>query len=161
MTLPTTAKLTLHTIEEKLYQPLEWVPIVDLPTGDGLVSPFSPTRVWSASQPPSPTAAPVPRAPLTLPVSGVSSRWLCCRPSPLPAGLTFEDGRLPQVYMTALAVESANKNFLEACYHLFTPHDQAFPGTVLSTGTEDYFDSACKLHDHEPDLAFAFPNNQT
>ena len=49
--------------------------------------------------------------------------------------------------MTALAVESANKNFLEACYHLFTPHDQAFPGTVLSTGTEDYFDSACKLHD--------------
>ena len=60
VTLPTTAKLTLHTIEEKLYKPLEWVPIVDLPTGDGLVSPFSPTRVWSASQPPSPTAAPVP-----------------------------------------------------------------------------------------------------
>ena len=61
--------------------------------------------------------------------------------------------------MTALAVESANKNFLEACYHLFTPHDQAFPGTVLSTGTEDYFDSACKLH--ELLNTFVFPNNQT
>lgn len=41
------------------------------------------------------------------------------------------------VYQTALAVESKNKNFLEGCYHLYTPHDQAFPGTVLSTGTED------------------------
>ena len=41
------------------------------------------------------------------------------------------------VYLTALAVESKNKNFLEGCYHLYTPHDQAFPGTVLSTGTED------------------------
>ena len=30
----------------------------------------------------------------------------------------------------------SNQNFLEACYHLHTPHDQPFPGTVLSTGTE-------------------------
>ena len=30
----------------------------------------------------------------------------------------------------------------QACYHLHTPHDAPFPGVVLSTGTEDYFDSA-------------------
>ena len=41
-----------------------------------------------------------------------------------------------------LAIESGNKNFLEACYHLLTPHNASLPGTVLSTGTEDYFDSA-------------------
>ena len=75
-------KLTLHKIESKLFQPLEWVPVVDLPSGTGLV------------------------------------------------------------FMTALAVQSANQNFLEACYHLHTPHEQPFPGTVLSTGTEDDFDSA-------------------
>ena len=46
------------------------------------------------------------------------------------------------VYMTTLAVTSGNLNFLEACYHLHTPHDAPFPGVVLSTGTEDYFDSA-------------------
>ena len=41
------------------------------------------------------------------------------------------------IYQTALAVQSANKHFLEGCYHLYTPHDEPFPGTVLSTGTED------------------------
>jgi len=82
-------------------------------------------------------------------------------PIPPSCRTDVEGGRLRQVYMTALAVESANKNFLEACYHLFTPHDQAFPGTVLSTGTEDYFDSACKLHDDHHAHTFAFPNNQT
>jgi hypothetical protein len=44
--------------------------------------------------------------------------------------------------MTTLAVTSGNLNFLEACYHLHTPHDVPFPGVVMSTGTEDYFDSA-------------------
>ena len=28
------------------------------------------------------------------------------------------------------------------CYHLYTPYAEPFPGTVLSTGMEDYFDSA-------------------
>ena len=82
MTLPRTARLALHKIENKRYQPLEWVPIVDLAEGTGLV------------------------------------------------------------YQTALAVESGNLNFLEGCYHLYSPHNQPFPGTVLSTGTEDFFDSA-------------------
>eukprot|EP00041_Stephanoeca_diplocostata_P013928 m.249343 g.249343 ORF g.249343 m.249343 type:complete len:445 (-) comp19517_c0_seq1:240-1574(-) len=48
-----------------------------------------------------------------------------------------------QHFMSALAVNNSGVglNFLEGCYHMYDPADQAFPGTVLSTGTEDYFDS--------------------
>ena len=45
-------------------------------------------------------------------------------------------------FMHTLAVRSNNLNFLEGCYHLFSPINQPWPGTVLSTGTEDFFDSA-------------------
>jgi len=33
-------------------------------------------------------------------------------------------------------------NFLEGCYHAYSPYNEKFPGKLLSTGTEDYFDSA-------------------
>lgn len=46
------------------------------------------------------------------------------------------------LFMHTLAVKSADENFLEGCYHAYTPFNQSFPGTLLSTGTEDYFDSA-------------------
>jgi len=42
----------------------------------------------------------------------------------------------------ALAVKSDNLNFLEGCYRQYSPPNQTYPGTVLSTGTEDYYDSA-------------------
>jgi len=45
-------------------------------------------------------------------------------------------------FMHTLAVAGDNMNFLEGCYHMYSPPDQEFPGTLLSTGTEDYFDSA-------------------
>lgn len=65
-------------------------------------------------------------------------------------------------FMHTLSVLSGNLNFLEACYHMYTGSQvhaqlcchcvacchvlyagvQEFPGTLLSTGTEDYFDSA-------------------
>jgi len=45
-------------------------------------------------------------------------------------------------FMHSISVSSGNMNFLEGCYHMFSPPAQEFPGTVLSTGTEDYFDSA-------------------
>jgi len=32
------------------------------------------------------------------------------------------------------------------CYHLYTPYNEEFPGTVLSTGMEDFFDSVCMPH---------------
>jgi len=46
-------------------------------------------------------------------------------------------------FMQTLAVKSDNMNFLEGCFHQYTPfNNQQFPGVVLSSGTEDYFDSA-------------------
>jgi len=44
-------------------------------------------------------------------------------------------------FMHTLAVQSGNENFMEGCYHMLAG-DEEFPGTVLSTGMEDYFDSA-------------------
>lgn len=44
-------------------------------------------------------------------------------------------------FMSSIAATSGNLNFLEACFHMYTD-GQEFPGTLLSTGTEDYFDSA-------------------
>jgi hypothetical protein len=44
--------------------------------------------------------------------------------------------------MTAIAANSSSNNYWEGCYRLYTPHSQPFPGTVLSTGMEDFFDSA-------------------
>eukprot|EP01088_Endostelium_zonatum_P021322 TRINITY_DN8335_c0_g1_i1.p1 TRINITY_DN8335_c0_g1~~TRINITY_DN8335_c0_g1_i1.p1 ORF type:complete len:462 (-),score=90.08 TRINITY_DN8335_c0_g1_i1:36-1421(-) len=46
------------------------------------------------------------------------------------------------LFMHSIAVQSGNEQFLEGCYHAYTPVDQDFPGLILSTGTEDYFDSA-------------------
>jgi len=42
-----------------------------------------------------------------------------------------------------LAVESGNWNFLEGCYHAYDYGEvTTFPGIIVSTGTEDYYDSA-------------------
>ncbi|CAF0910524.1 unnamed protein product [Adineta steineri] len=80
--LPSTARLTLHKIENKTFDPFAWVRLVDIPTGQGLL--FSHT----------------------------------------------------------LAVASGNLEFLEGCYHAYPDYQQAFPGVIIATGTEDYFDSA-------------------
>jgi len=77
--VPNNAKLLLQKVE-KVVQPLEWVNVIDVPTGGGLF------------------------------------------------------------FMHTLYVTSTNLNFLEGCYHTYT-QGQSFPGTVISTGTEDYFDS--------------------
>lgn len=81
VTLPHNARLNL-VIFQKEVQPVEWIPLVDVPKGSGLF------------------------------------------------------------FMHTIAVQSENLNFLEGCYHQYSPYNQAFPGTILSTGTEDYFDSA-------------------
>jgi len=43
--------------------------------------------------------------------------------------------------MHTLSVLSGDENFMEGCYHMYSRPGQGFPGTVISTGTEDYFDS--------------------
>ena len=45
-------------------------------------------------------------------------------------------------FMHTLSWAAPNLNTLEGCYHWFSPHDAAWPGELLSTGTEDFFDSA-------------------
>jgi len=45
-------------------------------------------------------------------------------------------------WMVTMAAESGNENFLEGCIHAYFDGDTEFPGVVLATGTEDYFDSA-------------------
>ena len=53
-------------------------------------------------------------------------------------------GKQGQVFMSALAVDNdgtGGLNFLEGCYHMYDPVDEAYPGTLLATGTEDFFDS--------------------
>jgi hypothetical protein len=57
-----------------------------------------------------------------------------------------QQGFSGQFFMSTLSVNNSGKvagglNFLEGCYHMYDPPTQPFPGTVLATGTEDYFDS--------------------
>lgn len=40
-----------------------------------------------------------------------------------------------------LSFTAPNLNSLEGCYHAYTPGNASFPGMLLSSGTEDYFDS--------------------
>ena len=47
------------------------------------------------------------------------------------------------VFMTSMAVASSkNFNFMEGCFHYYDEQRAAFPGMLLSTGMEDFFDSA-------------------
>mmetsp|Transcript_34822 Transcript_34822/g.57595 ORF Transcript_34822/g.57595 Transcript_34822/m.57595 type:complete len:152 (+) Transcript_34822:256-711(+) len=46
------------------------------------------------------------------------------------------------IFLHSLVVSSHNYNFMEGCYHLFSPASTPWPGQLLSTGMEDYFDSA-------------------
>ena len=81
-TLPPTARLVQSRLLARLYRPLEWVTLVDLPNATGLL------------------------------------------------------------FAHVLQASSANLNFLEGCYHGYTPHSAPFPGLILSSGTEDFFSSA-------------------
>ena len=59
--------------------------------------------------------------------------WVTLADLPSASGLLFAH---------VLQAESTNLYFLEGCYHAYTPYKTAFPGLLLSTGTEDYFSSA-------------------
>jgi len=48
-------------------------------------------------------------------------------------------------FMNIIGYTSGNLNFLEGCHRLFTPFGSnatTWPGIIVSTGTEDYYDSA-------------------
>ena len=48
--------------------------------------------------------------------------------------------------MTSLFVNGtvANYNYMEGCFHFYSPPTQAWPGLLLSTGMEDYYDRYCR-----------------
>lgn len=103
-TVPPHAKLQLQRIDNKTYQPLEFVPMVELPAGH--------------------------------------------------AGL---------LYLTTFATQTipAGNNYIEGCWHLYNTAEKKWPGIVMGTGVEDYFDSAywfCALGGQGPCL-FAHPNS--
>lgn len=45
-------------------------------------------------------------------------------------------------FMSLLAVQSDSPNFIEGCIHAYTPYNTSYPGLLISTGTEDYYNSA-------------------
>ena len=51
-------------------------------------------------------------------------------------------GQRGYFFQHTISVRSKNLNFLEGCYHAFSPRTAEWPGTIMSTGTEDFFDSA-------------------
>jgi len=51
-------------------------------------------------------------------------------------------GNKGMLFLHTLQVQSGNMEFLEGCYHAYFSPTQEFPGLLLSTGTEDYYDSA-------------------
>lgn len=84
-----------------------------------------------------------------LPLAQGSVRLELQRRSAHLAPLDFYDmasvpaGRAGTIFMTALFVNgTSNYNYMEGCFHLYSPPAQAWPGTLLSTGMEDFYDSA-------------------
>lgn len=51
-------------------------------------------------------------------------------------------GTVGMAFTHTLSYAGVNLNTLEGCYHAYTPANAPFPGFLVSTGTEDYFDSA-------------------
>ena len=93
-TLPPTARLRLHKIEEQVFQPLDWVPLLDQPQGRGLV------------------------------------------------------------LLVALAASSASYQFWEGCVHMYSPHNQPFPGTLLATGVHARLALAPNIRRFVPHMPF-------
>ena len=42
------------------------------------------------------------------------------------------------LFLHSLAVQSSTMNFVEGCYHAYPASNHTFPGTIVSTGTEDF-----------------------
>jgi len=51
-------------------------------------------------------------------------------------------GKSGMLFLTTMHVNSGDLNFLEGCLHSYPTQATQWPGTLLSTGTEDFFDSA-------------------
>ena len=77
--------------------------------------------------------------------------------------VTLPAGYAGLMYLTTFATQTipAGNNYIEGCWHLFTQHDAKWPGIIMGTGVEDYFDSAywfCALGGMGPCL-FSHPTS--
>lgn len=46
------------------------------------------------------------------------------------------------IWFTTMQILSGTQNFMEGCFHIFSPVDIPYPGLIVSPGTEDFYDSA-------------------
>eukprot|EP00730_Choanoeca_flexa_P016903 TRINITY_DN8070_c0_g1_i1.p1 TRINITY_DN8070_c0_g1~~TRINITY_DN8070_c0_g1_i1.p1 ORF type:complete len:255 (+),score=58.29 TRINITY_DN8070_c0_g1_i1:749-1513(+) len=51
------------------------------------------------------------------------------------------NGNNGMILMTILSVLSGDANFMEGCFHFYTNGSDTFPGEIMATGTEDYYNS--------------------
>ena len=69
------------------------------------------------------------------------------------------NGKNGLLFMSTLAVISGNLNFLEGCFHFYS-NNATFPGQIIATGTEDYYDSGYYFIDaypqHLPQTGYTF-----
>ena len=57
--------------------------------------------------------------------------------------INLKSGTRGMLFQSTLQVESSqNFNFMEGCFHFYDDKYTSFPGMLLSTGMEDYYDSA-------------------
>eukprot|EP01052_Picozoa_sp_SAG31_P008280 SAG31_NODE_415_length_15951_cov_13.530848_10_plen_529_part_00 len=58
--------------------------------------------------------------------------------------VTLPSGYAGLLYMTTFAIQTvpAGNNYIEGCWHLSRTANESWPGLVLGTGVEDFFDSA-------------------
>lgn len=53
------------------------------------------------------------------------------------------EGTSGSIFMTSLAINgTSNYHYMEGCFRMYSPPTQAWPGLLLSTGLEDFYDSA-------------------
>jgi hypothetical protein len=64
------------------------------------------------------------------------------------------------ILMTTLSVLSGTANFMEGCFHFYTKGSETFPGEIMATGTEDYYNSGyyfiSAYPQHLPSTGFTF-----
>jgi len=69
--------------------------------------------------------------------------------------VNIDQSRSGLFFFITMAVVTRDIYAMEGCIRFFSPPNQPFPGTLLSTGTEDYFDSASFFSAGD----FYFPNS--
>jgi hypothetical protein len=58
--------------------------------------------------------------------------------------ISAPDGRSGISFLVTLSFTAPNLNTLEGCVHAYTPANTPYPGFIIATGTEDFFDSVSR-----------------